>query len=227
MFKPHDPESPHRYQVILEAALSKAGADPQATYATDRKSHPSTRIYTLSPQLFILPHLSSANLNPPLGTFKADLFRGHLEKDGTSRIVAGADISVKNVVHFRELDSDATPLTQLEYILFGKGSELFLAHLITRPPDFDQVISISVKDHTLSDADLRKGLRIVFMRPNTVDGRLLEKQEETGELRPGDGRSAPLKLRVKAGVEYYFEEGELQVPATFDTTPAEKRARFP
>jgi hypothetical protein len=226
MFKPHDSDSPHRYQVILEAVLAKVGPDPQTTYAKDRKSHPTTRTYTLSPQQFILPHLNSANANPPLSTFRADLFRGHLEKKG-ERIIEGADVSIRNVIHFRELDSNAPKLTQLEYILFGKGSELFMAHLLTRPPDFDQVISISIKDHALTDDDLRKGLRIVFTRPNTVAGRLLEKQEATGELRPAEGLSSTQKLKVRVGVEHYLEDGELRVPATFETTPAERRARFP
>jgi hypothetical protein len=226
MFKPHDTDSPHRYQVILEATLAKVGLDPQTAYAIDRKGHPATRIYTLSPQKFILPHLNSANANPSISTFRADLFRGHLEKEGTERIIEGADVSIRNVIHFRELDSNAPKLNQLEYILFGKGSELFLAHVITSPPDFDQVISIAIKDHTFTDEDLRKGLRVVFTRPNTVAGRLLEKQEATGELRLAEGTS-PQKLKVKVGVEFYFEDGELRVPATFETTPAERRARFP
>jgi hypothetical protein len=226
MFKPHDSDSPHRYQVILEATLAKGGVDTLPTYTNDRKSHTATRIYTMSPQQFILPHLSSANTNPPLSTFKANLFRGHLEKKGTALILEDADVSIRNVIHFREFDSNAPKLTQLEYILFGKGSELFLAHLITRPPDFDQVIAINVKDHAFTDDDLRKGLRIVFSRPNSVAGRLQEKQEATGELKPAEGRLEPKKVSVKVGVEYYFEEGELRVPATFETTPAEKRARF-
>jgi hypothetical protein len=33
-------------------------------------------------------------------------------------------------------------MAELEYLLFGKGNESFLAHLITRPPDFDQILSV-------------------------------------------------------------------------------------
>ena len=210
MFRSPDFDSPHRYQVILEATLKKEGRDAQPTYSNDRKSNPSKKVYTLGPEEFVLPALSSANANPPLTRFKASIFRGHLEKPGKKLIIEDADVSIHNVVHFREFDPNAQKLAQLEYILFGKGSELFLAHLITRPPDYDQVISIKVTDHTFTDADLRKGLRVVFARPNTISKRLMEKQEAVGELKSAGGGSQPSRIKVKALVEYYFESGELR-----------------
>jgi hypothetical protein len=208
MFKTPDFDSPHRYQVILEATLKKDGRDTLPTYANDRKNNPTTTIYTLGPEEFILPNLNSANANPPLSKFKASVFRGHLERRGKKRIIEDADVSIQNVVHFREFDPQAKKLAQLEYILFGKGSELFLAHLITRPPDFDQVLSIKITDHNFTDEELRKGLRVVFGRPNTISRRLLEKQEAVGEVKSSAGE--PLKVRVRAVVEYYFESGELR-----------------
>jgi len=111
--------------------------------------------------------------------------------------------------------------------LFGKGKELFLAHFITRPPDFDQVLSVNITDHSFSDEELGKGLRITFSQPNSIPQRLRQKQEAVGEARGASGISGPLKVSVKAGVEFYFEEGELRVPATFDTTVAEREAGFP
>jgi hypothetical protein len=33
--------------------------------------------------------------------------------------------------------------------------------------------------------------------------------------------------RLKVNSEFYFEEGELHVPADFDTTSVEKQAGFP
>ena len=202
--------SPHRYQAIFEATLKKDGRDAQPTYANDRKNNPATKIYTLGPEEFILPNLSSANSNPPLSKFKASVFRGHLERRGKKLIIEDADVSIQNVVHFREFDPSAKKLAQLEYILFGKGTELFLAHFITRPPDFDQVVSIKVSDHSFTDEELRKGLRVVFARPNTISKRLLEKQEAVGEVNTGGEGSQPQKIKVKALVQYYFEAGELR-----------------
>jgi hypothetical protein len=227
MFRTAVFDSPHRYQVILEASFTKAGTNPQALYASDRKSNPKTKIYTLNPDEFILPNLIQANANPPLRSFKANIVRGHLEKPGKKLLVRGTEVRVENIIHFREFDPKAATLTQLEYILFGKGNELFLAHLITRPPDFDQVLAVSIPDHRFTDEELGKGLRLVFGRSNTITQRLLEKQEAVGELRPLGGSATPIKVKVKAATEFYFEEGELRTPANFNTTSAEKLAGFP
>jgi hypothetical protein len=38
--------------------------------------------------------------------------------------------------------------------------------------------------------------------------------------------TTPAGLQVQAGMEFYFEEGELRIPATFDTTAEEKSSSF-
>jgi hypothetical protein len=219
-------DSPHRYQVILEATFTKAGSNPQAVYANDRKKNPGTKIYTLNPDEFVLPDLRP-DAPTPMSSFGAKIFHGHLEKRGKKLLASGVNVSVKNVVHFREFDPAATAPSQLEYILFGKGKELFLAHFITRPPDFDQVLSVTVSDRSFTDEELRKGLRVVFKRPNSIALRLMEKQAAVGEVSDGSGTSSPLTAKFKAGTEFYFEEGELRVPAVFGQTAAERKAGFP
>jgi hypothetical protein len=42
--------SPHRYQVIVEAAFTKEGKELRDIYVKDRQAHPMTRIYTLNPE---------------------------------------------------------------------------------------------------------------------------------------------------------------------------------
>jgi hypothetical protein len=226
MFTAPDFDSPHRYQVILEAAFTKAGADPQAVYADDRRRNPATKIYTLNPDDFILPRLRTDGGQAPLSTFSAKIFRGHFERPGKRVIADGVTVGVKNVVHFREFDPAAASPAKLEYILFGKGRELFLAHFIARPPDFDQVLSVSAAGRAFTDEELGRGMRVTFERPNTIDRRLMERQESVGEVRDAKATAAALKVHFKAGTEFYFEEGELRVPATFRATAAERRAGF-
>ena len=48
------------------------------------------------------------------------------------------------------------------------------------------------------------------------------KEGEQAQAEISGGR----KLSVRAVREFYFEEGELRMPATFDTTPEEKKARL-
>jgi hypothetical protein len=115
---------------------------------------------------------------------------------------------------------------KLTYILFGAGQELFLAHRIAEPPDFDQVLSIKAEGHGVTPEELDRGVEVVFSdRQNTAAQRLRE-----GEALPGRGHVTGahqfLDLRIKADVELYFEEGELLIPPTMKQTPEEKKSGF-
>ena len=63
-------------------------------------------------------------------------------------------VTVKKVVHAQKFDPAAPKPEKLQYILFGEGGELFLAHMITKPPDFDQIVSIKVADHPFTEEEL-------------------------------------------------------------------------
>jgi hypothetical protein len=218
------PPMPHRYQAIIEVTFPA-----QAGYAKDRREHRTTNIYTLNPEIFVLPELVSSDpQRKPLVAFKAQtIFRGHLERDDRVPILQDSEVSVKRVIHFREFDPKATKSPQLEYLLFGNGQELFLAHMITAPPDFDQILAVKVTDHAFTNEDLAKGIPVVF--PGTMNAaasRLREQQQVAGEMKVGTP-PAPKTIRVEVNREFYFEEGELQVPPNFKTTAAERQAGFP
>ena len=72
------------------------------------------------------------------------IWRGHLERPGRHTIIETATAQVVNTVYFHRFDPDTEPLDQLEYLLFGKAPDLFLAHVITRPPDFDQILDVTI-----------------------------------------------------------------------------------
>jgi len=225
-------DSPHRFQVILETTFTERERNLTDVYFQDRIKNPTVKMYTLNPDRFVLSDLD------PKGTalkkFRGSaLVRGHLERGGKSFIgdfenppEGGAfDVNVVNVVHFHEFDPRQPKPSTLEYLLFGKSSELFLAHLITKPNDFDQIISIKSAGHPFTDEELRAGMHVVFSdRSNTAKERLKEKTGAAGALQiPG---AAPQMLRVEVLKEFYFEEGELFVPPTFESTAEEKKAGF-
>ena len=215
------PPMPHRYQVILEATLAK-----QEDYAKDRQAHLATTIYMLNPEGFVLPDLASQR--QPLQSFKAlEVVRGHLEREGNVSILQDVGVTVTRVVHFREFDPKAKKPRQLEYLLFGKGGELFLAHRIVGPPDFDQILSVKSVEPALTDEELSQGVTVVFPgTKNTATGRLSVKKV-AGEATLGGTPAVHRQIQVDVGKELFFEEGELRVPATFNSTSAEKKAGFP
>ncbi|HEY2972919.1 MAG TPA: twin-arginine translocation signal domain-containing protein [Pyrinomonadaceae bacterium] len=227
--------SPHRYQVILEATFTDGNNNLTEVYTADRKSHPTEKMYTINPALFVLPDLDPKG--KALRSFRGNtVFRGHLERANTPIFgfnepepneppAEGVfDVNVRKVVHFHKFVPGAAKPKQLQYILFGKGQETFLAHFIAQPPDFDQIISVKVTDGQISDDELSNGIKVDFSgTANAAKSRIREMQKASGMFQiPGSGNSKP--LQVEAVKEFYFEEGELRIPATFNSTAEEKKS---
>jgi hypothetical protein len=199
--------APHNYQVILEASFSKPGSDPQADYFNSRKQT-KTKIYTLDPAAFVLPRLAAAE---PLRSFKATLYKGNFEemderrREG-ARIGQDVDVTVNKVIHFRKFDPAAAKPAQLEYLLFGKGSELFLAHLIVKAADFDQVMSVKSVNQRFTDEELSRGVPIAIAgKANSAAKRLKDGETVTGQVKGAAG-AAPKTVKLQAGVEFYTED---------------------
>ena len=56
--------------------------------------------------------------------------------------------------------------------------------------------------------------------------RLKQNQDATAQVTATTASAPVAVLEVRTGTEFYFEEGELLVPPTFDSTPEEKAAGF-
>ena len=143
------------------------------------------------------------------------------------------DVNISRVIHFHKFTPGAAKPAQLQYILFGKGTEVFMAHFIAGPPDFDQVIAVKVNGPQFTDEQLANGIKATFAgRLNTAKTRLRETQKVLGmsQLAGTDGKplagSNAKPLEVEVVKEFYFEEGELRIPATFDPTVEEKNSGF-
>ena len=223
-----DYTSMHRYQVILEAKFIRNGKDVTGTYMKDRQSNAGIKMYTLQPARFVLARLFTPNVDSPaLRSFKATIFRDHLERNGEP--IEGLEdvvVKVNKVVHARKFDPSQEKPAQLEYFLFGKGDELFLAHLITKPPDFDQIVAVKAVGHRFTNEELGKGVRVLLPeRSNAATQRIKENEQAKAQFQIVDA-SQILDLPIQAGTEYYFEEGELAMPAVFNQTPEEKKSGF-
>lgn len=236
MFSP-----PHDYQAIFQVTLSKDGVDQLPTYVEDRRAnkqrpHPESKMYGFQPIInpadqdpltdaFVLTELvTPADPRDPdsprlRSAFKGNIFRGHFEnfhvheKEGP-KILSDVVAHVENTVIFRKFDPRKPGLPQLEYFLFGLPQELFLAHVITRPRDFDQILGVQVEGHQFTDDELRRGVLVTFPGRENSEARKIDEQEEvTGQVqvpaqRPDGPRSAEVQL--KAGIQSYFETDDLE-----------------
>lgn len=126
--------NPHDYQLIAELELP---AEALAVYKASLAAHPEETVYTLVPETFVLPEMV-ADPRP----FSASLVRGHFERGGTE-IVGEVKVKLGKVVHFRKFDPRATRPAQATYLLFGGPQESFVAHFISRKPDFDQIVELA------------------------------------------------------------------------------------
>ena len=228
--KKTDFTSPHRYQVILEARFIKEGKDVTEIYTEDRERNVATKMYTLEPApRFVLPRLFTPNTqNPASSSFRATVFRGHLERGGEAINGLGdVVVDVKRVVHARKFEPSEEKPEKLQYFLFGRGDELFLAHLITKPPDFDQILSVKITGHQFTDEELSRGVSVVFEDRNNTAAQRIKENEHAQAKSHVTGAHQFLELQVQAGAEDYFEEGELAVPPIFpEQTSEERKAGF-
>jgi hypothetical protein len=140
------------------------------------------------------------------------LFRGHFESPpeypaDPFQIGSGVDVNITDVVFAQKLLPLPTALDRLEYLLFGKGTELFLAHVITRKGDFDQVVSAQIKGHRFLDDELRHGIRVQFSgKANTSSQKLAEGKTVSGTAHIADKKVA---IEIEPSVEFYMSERDL------------------
>ncbi|MFE5753438.1 hypothetical protein ACFQ7I_06955 [Streptomyces massasporeus] len=201
---------PHDVQALLEVTFDNATHDAHQIYLEDRRTT-GTDVYTLSPERFRLSDLAGAGGQPGLTSFTGTLFRGHFERDGTE-IVDPVTVTVRRLVHFRRFDHHAERPPTLTYVAFGKGSELFLAHVINLAPDFDQAIAVRqfriVSGVPLTDQLLATGPRLEIVGRDDLAGDRLREGEQVA-ARFLDSGSNGVDLRFTMGREFYVEEGEL------------------
>ena len=219
--------APHDAQVLLYATFTKAGKTVDELYFTDRAANPAVRFYTIQPEeKFVLRELFES---PQRTTFKATVFRGHLEKGGTPiESLQNVDVRVNKIIHAHVFEGTRQPT--LTYMMFGSPRELHLAHLISGAPDFDQLLTVSGTGSMPSADELQRGVTVeILNRPNQATTRL-QARESTPARAHVTGAHQFLDVHITVRAESYFEEGELSSakmsPGMFDQTAEERKAGF-
>lgn len=218
--------APHDAQVLLEVALEKGGDSLTEVWSRERADHPDERLYTMMPEKFALSTLYATD-PPERGSFRAEFFRGHLERGGEPiPELSDVDVRITDIVYARRFDKRGRP-DELTYRLLGRSGELFLAHVISEPPDFDQILSVELAGPHPDDEELQTGIQVVFEgRANTAEARLRNAETATGR---GHVTGAHQFITLEFGEvrELYFEEGELSTSrGAFEPTPLETEAGF-
>jgi hypothetical protein len=221
--------APHNAQVLLDAAFTKAGKNIDEVYFADRAANPAVRFYTIQPEEFVLSELFQSGPAPQRTSFKATVFRGHLEKGGTPiEPLKDIDVHIKKVIHAHVFEGGRQP--SLTYFMFGSPRELYMAHLISGAPDFDQLLAVSGTGSMPTADELLRGVTVEILdRPNQAKTRLQAK-ESTPARAHVTGAHQFLDVKITVQAEDYFEEGELSASrmsgGMFDQTKEERKAGF-
>ncbi len=209
--------APHNFQVILQATFHGEN-QPQERYMKDRQTT-GTKLYTLEPsEEFALEELvpMSPQDSPSRTSFQATIWRNHFENHpkthpGERVKIGEADVHVEQVVYFQKLPLQKPAQWNMTYLPFGQEEEeLFAVHLITTPPDFDQIVSIQVENQPVSENSRLSGIPITLVgRTDTISKKIKEGEQLKGTLRRGTRGEQFLQFDV--GTEWYFETEDLRL----------------
>lgn len=200
----------HDYQGIFEVAFEGQN-NPQSKYLNAQKSNPNQNEFTLEPtNEFILPDLASGKIV----SFKARIHPGQYERkteEIREREVLDRTVTVKvkRVLYFRQFNPGAKQPTSSEYLLFGSGTnEQLAAHLITAPPDFDQIVALKTP-LPLTNTELAKAVRLVLPNRPTPDANANLRQA----IKPGEKPAVRVNGKepnkfIEGGPQYFLETAD-------------------
>lgn len=196
----------HDYQGLFEVSLEGTN-NPQQIYLNAQKKDANQNEFTIEPtQKFVLPEFAAGKLT----SFKANIYSGQYERPTTKPKLLASDVTVKlkRVLHFRQFKAGAKQPARSEYLLFGTGAEQLAAHLISAPPDFDQVVALKTP-LPLTDTELAKAVRLVLPNRPTPDSTANLKQA----LKLGDKPAVQVNGQqpnkaIETGIQYFLETAD-------------------
>lgn len=204
----------HAIQLIVTATFAESDGSPSTAYRDDLQAHPNQRLYTLDPAVFVLSDVLPTDSQPPRQTtLQADLFRNHVEQPPTKpeMIASGIEVRLSSVVLAHRYDAGTAPLGKLEYVLFGDEKASYLAHFITRPPDFDQILRVRLDQDVPAD-ELAAGIRLTV--PDRANDRGVKIEEDGGPVSAILHRAAgDTTVTVTPEFQFYFNfDGDMSRP---------------
>jgi hypothetical protein len=129
-------------------------------------------MYTIAPEKFVL---ADQRFGDPSASvrFKAAVFRGHFERQGT-RIIDQVEIEIVRAVKLRPLRANETRPSSFRGFLVGVPPEQFIAHEIFGIGNFDQVVKVSGGPATEGEIEISaRPDRNPLLEGETLDVRLL------------------------------------------------------
>ena len=126
----------HSFQVILEIEL---GGNDIETYLKTRKEHPGEPLIIMNDRRMLLEELVNS------GSYKAAGYFADENGDPKGApFIDSTTVTIKRKLLFESLNPNAEYPENLTYYLYGTNSEFHLSHLLSKAPNFQQELDVTL-----------------------------------------------------------------------------------
>jgi hypothetical protein len=133
----------HRYQAILEVALGQTDKD---IYLKKRKETPGKPVMIMNLEPMLLKDIVNSSSFSAFASFANE----NGDPDGDP-FIASSTVSVKKSLVFNHLDPQGGDYPEsLTYYLYGRDSEAHLSHLLSKAPNFQQELDVTLSGDILN-----------------------------------------------------------------------------
>ena len=135
--------APHSYQVILEAGLPSPRVNSDRdTYLKTKRENPGKPLIIMNKKPTLLKDIVNSD------SFLADAFFANENGDpdpANHPFITSTTVNVEKPLIFETLDPTKPDYPDsLTYYIFGSDSEFHLSHLLTKAPNFEQELDVTI-----------------------------------------------------------------------------------
>lgn len=186
---------PHQAQLFMQInLLTSDGKDAAPIYLKDKKQTGSQE-YVLVSDPLELPTLAP-DAPDRLQTFTGNLYRGwpfdqHWNLNPNQLLIPKVTIKVTRSIHYSSIVTPTT-LKQLTYYCFQTSETTYLAHVLSKPPDFKH--NLTAKVSGLGKRGAQGAIRLQFPGVANIGANRLIPAEQTSAVTAPGGQSVKLKV---------------------------------
>ncbi len=194
--------APHQAQLFMQVSLSTSSGTNAAPIYLKDKVKTGSQEYVLVSDPLELPTLAP-DAPQPIRSFTGNLYRGwpfdrQWNLNPAQLLIPKVTIKVTRSILYSSIATPTT-LKQLTYYCFQTPETTYLAHVLSRPPDFVNILTAKVSG--LSKQAAEGAIQLQFPGVVNTDGkRLLPTQQASALTAPG-GQS----VKVQVNQELIFD----------------------
>jgi hypothetical protein len=198
----------HSFQVILEIEL---GGNDIETYHKTRKENPGKPLIIMNNTKMLLEDLVNS------GSYKAAGYFANENGDPIGNpFIESTTVTVKRKLLFESLNPNAEYPEKLTYYLYGTNSEFHLSHLLSKAPNFEQELDVTLSSN-ISDKIKELDTEIVKIsipslnersnQPITIDP--LTQSEYIIRIDDVDDKAADTSGKIEIINKFWINNGSL------------------